>query len=354
MSTNDAEPAENSLDLINILLSTVIRPTTAPFNSTSYGVTDHQRHVYSIIVENGSGKLSSGSPVNQNSPTFKKQISTNEDGCPDKLKQIQEELKAKTEEVNDITINEFILQFGLIDDDSVPYILGCEGSTFTPSEKLEPFAPYLTIFTLFYVVESSVTPIQSQCITRGKSCSGGTQTIQRSKIIGCHISAIAQSIKGNNDTKTALSQYLKKRINTLSPVIMIANVPVCSSCFKFYSTEANQNKKLSNASGRELGAATLDDQNRTLIVRKDKRSSSSLSTNTASSDSKQDAKTRSSVPMVRPDPPPYQLGDITKSGLRVASNNSTVALELAKYTYKHNGLFTHVPPPKPEFHKQKK
>jgi hypothetical protein len=40
----------------------------------------------------------------------------------------------------------------------------------------------------------------------------------------------------------------------------------------------------------------------------------------------------------------YRIGGITQSGLRVASERSTISLELAKATY-HTYLFAHPPPP---------
>ncbi|OHT03107.1 hypothetical protein TRFO_06746 [Tritrichomonas foetus] len=333
------------LDIIYILLATVIRPIDKPFQSQPFSVADHQRHVYSVCVQNGKGILSSGAPIARPPPDFPNQVSTSDDDCPDELKEIAEALKPITEEVNDIEIKEFVLQFSSKEGEC-PTLIGCAGSLFAPSPQLEPFMTNdlaIPIFTLFYAAEMSVSPIQSQCITRGKYCSGGTQSVERSKIISYHISCIAHTLKEKN-----LNQYLKSRINSLCPVIMMSNVSVCAQCFKFYSVEASQSRKPAGA-GRECGTATLSDHNRSLIVRKENRPTTTFANrNNGNNDPKsRTMPVRSTLPIIRPPQPPYQIGNYTSSGLRVASDRSTVALELARQTYK--GVpFIFVPPPKPE------
>lgn len=226
-SCPDDDSSVLPLDITHILLTTVIRPVENPFRTMPFPIADHQRHIYSVTVEKGMGTLSSGSPVARLSPEFTRQVSTSDEDCPDFLKELANNLKSKTEEVNDISIQNFVLQFGLIENqkdntnnndennaennaennnnnnsentESDPYLLGCDGSTFTPSAQLEPYVSFMTIFTLFYAVEMSVNPIPSQCITRGRFCSAGTQSIERSKIISYHISCIAQAAK-NSET----------------------------------------------------------------------------------------------------------------------------------------------------------
>ena len=386
-SGTDDDSSAFPLDIIHILLTTVVRPVEKPFRSVPFPIADHQRHIYSVTVDRGIGSLSSGSPVTRSTPEFARQVSTNEEDCPGFLKEIADSLKAKTEEVNDITIQNFVLQFGINEsennednqndqNESNPYLLGCDGSDFIPSSQLEPYVSYMTIFTLFYAVEMSVNPIPSQCITRGKFCSAGTQSIERSKVVSYHISCIAQAIKssenktsnktksnnnntnddnndnnknGNKNSKDSVAKYLKSRINTLCPIIMMANVSVCKSCFKFYSIDASQPKKVTAQANKECGTATLSDHNRSLIVRKEQRPTTTIAAKRSGSSKNQNGDSKNNLPMVRAPPPPYMIGNLTKSGLRVASNNSTQALERARRTYNYNSLFLHVPPPKPEF-----
>ena len=329
---------ENSLlqlDIIHILLSYVVKPSNAvKFNSQSYPIADHMKHVFNVSVTEGKGNLVSGSLVSRESVEWDQVVSSNDENVDDDIKELTDIIKENTENVNDIIINDFNLQFGIINGQPLT-LIGCQGSTFEPSQQLKPYSNIIDYITLFYAVEVSVKPIPSQCITRGRNCSGGTKSIERSKVISYHISNLAKLFNFDG-----LAHYLKSRINKLCPILMMSNVSVCSNCFQFYSVEANQLKK-PNSSTKEFGSATLGDQKKSIIVRKEKRS-------TTSNDAKNNTSpVRSSLPLIRPALPAFRIGQRTQSGLYITSDRSTYSVDLARRTYKHTPFVFVVPPRRP-------
>jgi hypothetical protein len=308
-----------SLDIVCVLLSTVVKPVSVLFDSGPFPVADHNGHIFSVSAANGAGSLASGSPVDHPSPEFDSEVSTGDDDFDDSLQQLSDVLKQRTEEVNDISISEFVLRFGRREG-KPPVLLGCDGSTFTPSTRLKPFVGSIHIITLFYSLEASVTPIAAECITRGKSCLAGSQLLERSKIVTFHIRKLGEKL---NFPDSAV-HYIKRRIMNLCPSLMMGNVPVCASCFKYYNIDDSQ-KRLSTESNKTRESASLGTNH---SVRKRQRSASATFVGAS-------PPSLNKVPVVRGHLPDYRVGLITPSGLRITQDRSTAQCELAKRVYQN-------------------
>jgi hypothetical protein len=309
------------LDIVCVLLSTVVKPVSSSFDSGPFPVADHHGHVFSVSVASGAGSLASGSPVDRPKPEFELEVSTGEEGFDDSLQQLSDVLKQRTEEVNDITISQFVLKFGL-NRGKPPVLLSCAGSTFSPSTRLERFVGSIHMITLVYSLEASVMPITAECITRGRYCLAGSQSLERSKIVTFHIRKLVETL-GLPDSAL---HYIKRRIMNMCPSLMMGNVPVCASCFKYYNTEDSQ-KRPSTESDKTRQSASLAAQR---YIRKRPMQRPATSTFAGAN-----PPSLSKVPVVRGHLPDYRVGLITPSGLRITQDRSTVQYEVAKRVYRN-------------------
>jgi hypothetical protein len=320
------------LDIVTILLSTIVRPVSVNFRSGPFPVADHQGHVLAVSVVQGKGVLISGSPIDPPPSAFDSEISTSDASCESHLQDLAALLKEATESVNDVTISNFTLQFGLRSGE-LPMLLGCEGSELTPSADLQPYVSSLQIISLFYAAETYVIPIPSECITRGRYCLTGSQTLERSKIVSIHIKRIVDTLGFDEEA----FHYLKHRMTHLNPTLMMAHVPVCAECFKYYNMD-HPGKRCGTATERTRLSATLGLPHSPEKVHRPK---SALLVRRV------DPNTTSSLPIIRARMPDYRIGSITPSGLRVATQMSTDQLEWAARMYR-KPPFVRAPPPLPD------
>jgi hypothetical protein len=322
MEVTDAlDQPDAPLDIVCLLLALVVKPVSCSFDSGPFSVADHNGHIFSVSVNAGVAKLASGSPIARPSVGYDEEVSTSDAACDRSLAAIAGQLKQRAEEVNDIAITGLALRFGLLRN-RPPVLLGCAGSTFVPSSRLEPFVSAIQMITLFYALEASVVPITAECITRGRFCLAGSQTIERSRIVSLHIKKIVETLKFPD----ASAVYLKRRIMALLPAVMMQSVPVCGVCFKFYNLGASQKQSVTPSNGTRDSASLVSRQiiSRATIVRP----------KTTMVVRQSIPPSLSRVPIVRAKPPVYRVGDVTPSGLRVTSDRSTVDLELARLVYR--------------------
>lgn len=306
------------LDIGCILLATVIKPVSTPFKSGPFSVADYQGHIFSVSVKDGKGFIVSGAPGPKVPTDFSKQINSTTDN---QISKLSNELKHIIEEVNDVKIESYQLQWG-IKEGSPPTLLGCNGTEVTAPPLLIEFQYLIPVFSLFYAAESSAQIIQSQCITKGKNCCGGSQTIERSKVISIKIKKLCEYLDLAEDDQ--YTNYLKKRFSTLLPMMMMANVPVCPACFKYYSFKANVDKN-SKTQKTNNGA-----QNRERLRPK-----------TAVPER------RSSLPPIKPEKPFGEIGDMTASGLRYTQEFATKAVQFAHLVYRNPPFNRPYPLPPP-------
>jgi hypothetical protein len=276
--------------------------------------------------------LTSGAPVDDPRPEFDSEVSTADDSCDSSLKDIATSLRESTELVCDIAIPKLTLLFG-IKADEPPTLLGCDGSEFSASMDLQPYVSSLQIISLLYAAETSVATIPSECITRGRYCLTGSQTMERSKIVSLHIKRIVEMLGFDDEA----FRYMRRRMTSLNPSLMMAHVPVCADCFRYYNQD-HPGKRCATATERTRLNAAMTLRN---SVEKVNRPKTNLRTR------KVDPLATASLPIIRARAPEYRIGDITPSGLKVVSQRSTIQLELATRMYKRPP-FVRPPPPLPD------
>ena len=182
------------------------------------------------------------------------------------LQILTDELKSLTENVADIIINDFNIEWGIINGQP-PYLINCDNSTFVFSDDLMPFSMYFYQILLFIGYESALTVIPGKCITPNKKCIGSQLSVNRQKFEIVQIQKFFQPIMTNSsnsnsnsnnnnpdyldndnyscatenatslssDASDKLIQYMIKRLCVLFPQMMMSNVPCCSHCFLIYS-----------------------------------------------------------------------------------------------------------------------
>lgn len=311
------------LDTGIALLSLVLKPTTLVFNSGPFPICDYQGHIYNISVIEGTAKLVAGSPGPKIPVKYDEQITSTDDK---RISGLAEELKSKIEEAFDIELTTFQMQWGL-KNCSHPTLLGCNGTEFVTSGQLSEYIDLLPVVMVFYASEAAAQIIPSQCYTKGKNCFGGSQTIERSKIINIKIRKFMEAY-GIADEQ--LSSYIKKRFSSLFPTMFMSSVPVCPTCFKYYSFKANVDQKNKNSSKTRPTTA----QTQRAITRAQSQRPTT----------KQD--TRSSLPMLSPPKPFGFTGDVTQSGLIMTQDYAAQAVQFAHKLYR-NPPFNRPPPPPP-------
>lgn len=296
---------EHPLEFVWILLSTVIKPVYENFMAGPCAVADHLGHVMSVSVSNGRGHIARGAPVHKPDPEFIDSSSADELS----VQGIADSLKERLEEVLDISITNLCLQFRFTRDHS-PFLVGCDGSTFVASAPVSSFIEHLTYIALFYSVESDLQVLPSQCVTRGRCCvSGCNHTLQRSKIVSYRIRQFIEK----SGLDTTVFNHMKRKLTTLRPQMMMANVPVCGVCFKCYTASESPMGKGGGAQQRpQTGTHRRTSQARPW---------SSLEART------------NPLPLMRPSLVPFRKGEVTPSGLIVVTERSTENLMLAKTIY---------------------
>jgi hypothetical protein len=313
-------PKDCPLDIVCILLSTVINPLSIPFTSGPFPVVDHNNHVYSVSVSSGNSLLSSGSPVDPPTIEYDSEITTADPDCDPSLINLTDLLKQHTEQVIDITITHFVLHFGLLKDQP-PILLNCDTSAFQPSDSLRPLVSSIQIISLFLALEASVVPITAECITRGRFCLAGSQSLSRSKIVSVNVRTMVQAL---NFPEPSFF-YIKRQIMTLCPTLMMANAPVCSACFKYYTADPNEHFGDTETNRTRESASLISRQliNRGTIIRP----------KTTTFLRRSQPISLSHLPIIRGKQADYRIGDITRSGLRITQDRSTIQLELARLVY---------------------
>jgi hypothetical protein len=309
------------LDIVCILLAVIVRPVSCSFDSGPFSVADHNGHIFSVSVNDGVAKLTSGSPIARPAIDYDEEVSTSDGACDPTLTVVADQLKQRVEEVNDITISQFVLRFGL-SRDKPPVLLGCPGSTFLPSSGLEPYIGAIQMISLFYALEASVAPVTAECITRGRFCLAVSRTLERTKIVGLHIRKIVETLKFPD----AAIVYLKRRIMALLPAVMMQSVPVCGACFKFYNFNASQQHSVTPSNGTRDSASLVSRQ---IISRETVGRPKTMMVVRQSM-----LNSVSRVPVVRGKLPIYRVGQVTPSGLRITCDRSTLDLELARMVYR--------------------
>jgi hypothetical protein len=132
-------------------------------------------------------------------------------------------------------------------------------------------------------------------------------------------------------------RYMKRRMTNLDPTLMMAHVPVCADCFKYYNQD-HPGKRCATATERIRLNPAMSLKN---SVEKVARPKSGLRMR------KVDPLATALLPIIRARAPAYRIGDITPSGLRVTSQRSTIQLEIATRMYKRPP-FVRPPPPLPD------
>lgn len=134
-----SESADNThqLDIVCIVLSTIVKSISHSFDSGRFSVADRNHHVYSVSVIDGTATLSSSSPVVRPALDYDSKRSTAYSDCDSSLVDIADSLKRCAEEANEISIQLFVLRFGVLHD-RPPVLLACDGSASTPSSRVVP------------------------------------------------------------------------------------------------------------------------------------------------------------------------------------------------------------------------
>ncbi|OHT07873.1 hypothetical protein TRFO_23732 [Tritrichomonas foetus] len=294
MSGSEAEnekPTEESplekLTIQPILLATFVKEPSQLFRCRSEKIVDHTGAIFSIYTEDGITYICKGSPGRKKKEQFDRIItlpqkdnesqsnqnfhSEDIENQIEKLHRFTENLKKNTEEVNDIHITEFYLQWG-ISENEIPCLIGCRDSKYRYNSSNERFSAVNTQIVLFEALEISLIPTTGKCFTGGQRCLGSDMTMNRQKIETVRIRKFLDQIFECDDNSTQmfdvddkkiLEKYIMKRISLLCPPLMMSSVPVCRRCFALYSKEpktSSRRVKISRASNNNNDNFSLKSQ----------------------------------------------------------------------------------------------
>ncbi|OHS93341.1 hypothetical protein TRFO_40378 [Tritrichomonas foetus] len=314
------------LDLVSLLLPVVVHPIEIPFNSLQHSVIDHHGHIFSVSVKEGVGIINSGSPVQCSPIKYDRKITTpcsdsndesnndsNHDDSYNLLNALTKEIKKNAESVNDFKIDKIVFHWGLKKGHS-PFLLDCDGSTFCP--RSEFIKSNFQAIHLFIAQESNVQVIANQCITRGKCCLGGTQSIQRNYIVASKLNQLIDFLEISEHE--AVFRYLKKHISKILPSVMLTNVPVCANCFNFYmrmeriSKNMNFRAKSQNVTPRLRKSANVKLPSPLYEVNMRTQSGLNYMTNHMARNTDKAKKLYRMMPISRPKPPPFERNPARK------------------------------------------
>jgi hypothetical protein len=253
-------------------------------------------------------------------------VTTDDHACQQEILDLTDLLKSQTEQVNDISIAQFSLQFDEIEGEPIT-LVGCAGSRYTPSRHLAPMATSIHHLMLFCAAEASIVPVPTQCITRGSHCLAGVQTIERSKIVTLHLRQLIGALSLPADAM----KYMKRRLMRLSPGLLMGHVPVCAACFKYYTADSSQQDERRETS--------------TDRIRRNPNLQIAKLANWAPAKQIGAARTSPRLPIVRPNAHEFRMGELTPSGLRVTFDGSTESFHRAKRVYCGPPFTRPAPPP---------
>jgi hypothetical protein len=314
MAESESGSSAIDLDIVCILLSVVVKPVPQPFNSGPFPVVDHQGRIYSVAALDGRASLTAGGPVPRPTKDPLRRVTTDDEDCPQEVRDLADLLRTQTEQVSDISITQFRLQFDEIEGELIA-LVGCAGSQDTPSRHLAPVASSIHHLTLFCVAEVLIVPVPTQCVTRGPDCMAGLRTMERSKIVAPHIRQLIDALSLPAGTMA----YTKRRLMRLSPGLLMGHVPVCAACFKYYTAGSAQQDQWQETATDRIR------RNPNLQIAKSANWSPAKQTGTA--------RTSPGLPMVRPNAHEFRRGELTPSGLRVTFDGSAVSYHGAKRVY---------------------
>ena len=319
---SDQDQEAHSLDIVCILLSLISKPININFDSGPFSVSDYRGHVYSIMVNNGKGIIQSGSVSSLNDSDNSEQI--NSPGSDNEtIENYHETLKTHVEGVLDINITNFNLSWTIKDNKIC--LLSTNDSQFQSHCSISQIASQMPTIALCYAQELSVNVIAGECITRGQTCCGFSQTIPLSKVVNYHIFQMVNSFGLDYSESQTAHNYIKRRLTSISPALMMLSVPVCSNCFKLFTAELKFKQSRPNTSMTKT------------------RSSYSTRPQTAS------PQRGRAPPVARPEEP-LKKGSLTQSGLIITSDIALRSFNIAKQMYKNVPF----PPRRPIVPKQPK
>ena len=245
-----SDSEEEDLTLSLVLLSTFVKEPQQNFESFGDLMEDPDGKNYGIYTENGITYINKGSNPNlsmKKKLKFEKKVTLPDDGDLDheELYNFTKSLKEYTEDVNDISVTEFHVQWG-INDDETPYLLGCDGSKYKCKKSSEPYSTILKFLVLYEALEISQVPSQGQCFVGNNRCLGSDMTMLRQKIETVRVRKFLKSFQ--YDDKPALEKYVLRRMSSLCPPLLMTSVPICKRCFQKYmrlsrSTKTDEYKK---------------------------------------------------------------------------------------------------------------
>lgn len=308
------------LDIINLLLPTVISPTSIAFNSEKHSIIDYMGRNLTISVSKGEGYLDSEDFEDNSSSKFVKTIKTPNDDPDDRLNELTQELKKLCETVNDFQIDNFALNWG-INEASDPYLIDCDESTFIPNCNLIDIEEFSKI-GIFIISEYCLKITPNECITHGKKCLGGTHSIERSVVVSTKIKQLVSCLDCLD--QKASYQYLRSHIYSILGTQILVNVPVCNNCFEYY---------------KQRGKKTSD-----LRKRKTSRSISRPGTSYSAKTTNRIV-SHSSISTSRRMTSSYSIDSTTPSGLRVMQDYNVRNTHQARKIYGLQPLSRPKPPP---------
>ena len=297
---------DKSLDIVCILLSLAAKSLDIDFDSGPFSVANYQGHVFSVSVNKGKGTVQSGSASSLTKIEYSTEL-TSPGSDNETIEKYHEALKSHVEEVLDIKITDLSLSWGI--QNNKIYLLSIQNSEFQCNCQIPQISQQLPMIALFYAQELAVNVISGECITRGQGCCGFSQTIVYSKVVHYHIFQVVSSLGLDASQSQSALNYLKRRMNFLSPALMMVFVPVCSNCFKLFTTEVKFKQSRPTTSLTKT------------------RSSYSTRPHTASSNRGR------APPIVRPQEP-AKIGSVTPSGLIITSDIALRSFNVAKQMYK--------------------
>lgn len=233
-NSSEAETASIPLDGSLILLSTFVKQCSVKFRSLQFPVHDINRKIYSIYADNGVTYIVKGKPKTPPREKYTSVINLPGDETDNKeLNKLMEELKSFTEEVNNLKIDDMQVEWG-ISNNKLPNLLSITAS-YTPNESLENYCGYLTEMCIFNALEIAQLPEAGKCFTGNRSCIGCNMNVNHQKVEIYRIRRFVET--ADYPASEEMCKYMRKRLSTLCPQVMMGSVPVCNECFKIYSKE---------------------------------------------------------------------------------------------------------------------
>jgi hypothetical protein len=231
---------EQPLHLLQIALSSFIRPISIPFRFPPIVFTDLNGSPWTVENREGVTLITAdGLSQKPKKEKFNAKITVpNDSAAPREVELLSAELTQLTADLYDIDILELRLTWGL-KQGKLPSLIGSEGR-FVPN--CPSYGSFLHDIVFFLALKTCQTVEAGKCFSRRGICIGADMTCVREKIVIHRIKKLAHALKSMNFSEFVI--YIKSRVEIVCPNIMFERVPVCRNCFSLYARERVPSRQL--------------------------------------------------------------------------------------------------------------